>query len=97
MNLMTKKELWDWQAPSFNFELDEDQLLSKALELGFVSKTEEVKAFKRSGRFMAMEAGSSEPLFLINEDYLSFRFSADSLLTFTRHKNLWRSTTGDQS
>jgi len=59
MSLMTKKELWDWQAPSFNFELDEDQLLSKALELGFVSQTEEAGV------------DSSEPLYLINEDYIT--------------------------
>ena len=29
------------QAPSFNFELDEDQLLDKALEVGFVTKVDE--------------------------------------------------------
>ena len=29
------------QAPSFNFELDEDQLLDKALEVGFVTKLDE--------------------------------------------------------
>ena len=34
----TSKELWVNQAPSFNFELDEDQILAKALESGFVSK-----------------------------------------------------------
>lgn len=34
----SKKELWLNQAPSFNFELDEYQLLEKALEVGFVSK-----------------------------------------------------------
>ena len=31
------------QAPSFNFELDEDQLLKKALESGFVTKAGEDK------------------------------------------------------
>jgi hypothetical protein len=35
---MTKQELWLQQAPSFNFELDEDQLLKKALEAGFVKR-----------------------------------------------------------
>lgn len=34
----TKKELWLSQAPSTNFELDEDQLLAKALDVGFVTK-----------------------------------------------------------
>ena len=29
------------QAPSFNFELDEDELLDKALEVGFVTKLDE--------------------------------------------------------
>ena len=29
------------QAPCFNFELDEDQLLDKALEVGFVTKVDE--------------------------------------------------------
>ena len=35
---MTKQELWFNQAPNFNFELDEDQLLKKALEAGFVKQ-----------------------------------------------------------
>tara|TARA_R110002050_G_scaffold105904_4_gene215690 strand:+ start:30 stop:206 length:177 start_codon:yes stop_codon:yes gene_type:complete len=34
----SKNELWLNQAPSFNFELNKDQLLEKALEVGFVSK-----------------------------------------------------------
>ena len=34
--IFTKASLFGSQAPSFNFELDEDQLLAKALELGFV-------------------------------------------------------------
>ena len=29
------------QAPCFNFELDEDLLLDKALEVGFVTKVDE--------------------------------------------------------
>ena len=29
------------QAPSFNFELDEDELLAKALEVGFVKEVRE--------------------------------------------------------
>ena len=35
---VTKDELFIWQAPSFNFELDEDKLLAKALAVGFVEK-----------------------------------------------------------
>jgi len=35
---LTKKELWNEQAPNFNFELDEDELLEKALESGFVTE-----------------------------------------------------------
>tara|TARA_Y100001963_G_C6680202_1_gene399468 strand:+ start:526 stop:684 length:159 start_codon:yes stop_codon:yes gene_type:complete len=36
--IVTKKELWLAQAPSFNFELGEDELLELALEKGFVKK-----------------------------------------------------------
>lgn len=36
--IFTKHELFMAQAPSWNFELDEEQLLDKALELGFVTK-----------------------------------------------------------
>jgi len=35
---MTQKELFLAQAPSFNFELNSDQLLARALEVGFVTK-----------------------------------------------------------
>lgn len=34
--IFTKESLWLAQAPSFNFELDKDQLLAKALKVGFV-------------------------------------------------------------
>ena len=36
-----KHTLWINQAPSFNFELDEDELLAKALEVGFVKQVGE--------------------------------------------------------
>ena len=36
--IVTKKELWVMQAPSMNFEYDEDQLLEEALLRGFVTK-----------------------------------------------------------
>ena len=36
--VFTKHELFMAQAPSWNFELNEDQLLNKALELEFVTK-----------------------------------------------------------
>ena len=39
----TKHSLFMNQAPSFNFELSEDQLLKKALESGFVTKVGEDK------------------------------------------------------
>lgn len=39
----TQHSLFMNQAPSFNFELDEDQLLKKALESGFVTKAGEDK------------------------------------------------------
>tara|TARA_R100001369_G_C3191296_1_gene143767 strand:+ start:309 stop:476 length:168 start_codon:yes stop_codon:yes gene_type:complete len=35
--VFTKDSLFQAQAPSFNFELDKDQLLAKALESGFVT------------------------------------------------------------
>ena len=37
-NIVSKKDLWRLQAPAFNFELDEDQLLKKALSAGFVTR-----------------------------------------------------------
>ena len=39
--IFTKKELWLNQVACWNFELDEDQLLQKALDVGFVSKVGE--------------------------------------------------------
>ena len=36
--VFTKKELFMNQAPSWNFELGEDELLAKALEVGFVTE-----------------------------------------------------------
>ena len=40
---ISKEELFIAQAPSFNFELNADQLLAKALEVGFVKKVGEDK------------------------------------------------------
>ena len=37
----TKKQLWQSQAPSFNFEKDEDELLHQALLSGFVDQVGE--------------------------------------------------------
>ena len=45
--IYTKKSLWLVQATEFNFE---DQLLKKALEVGFVIKVGEDK-FERSGEY----------------------------------------------
>ena len=39
--IVTKNSLWRLQAPAFNFELDEDQLLKKALSAGFVTQVGE--------------------------------------------------------
>lgn len=39
--IVTKERLFFLQAPSFNFELDADQLLAKALKVGFVTKVGE--------------------------------------------------------
>jgi len=36
--IFTKKELWINQVPLFGFEYNEDQLLKKALKVGFVTK-----------------------------------------------------------
>ena len=41
MTVLTKDELFLSQAPSFNFELDAEQLLAKALQSGFVSEVGE--------------------------------------------------------
>lgn len=35
---LTKQELFLTQAPQFNFELNADQILAKALEVGFVTQ-----------------------------------------------------------
>ena len=35
---LNKQELFMEQAPSFNFDLDADQLLAKALQVGFVKE-----------------------------------------------------------
>ena len=36
--ILSPRELWMQQAPSFNFELDQEQLVKHALEVGFVTK-----------------------------------------------------------
>lgn len=36
--IYTKETLWLEQAPNWNFELNEEQLLTKALEVGFVRR-----------------------------------------------------------
>ncbi len=41
MKILNKHQLFMNQAPCWNFELDEDQLLVKALEVGFVTKVDE--------------------------------------------------------
>ena len=41
LKYLSKKELWLSQAPEFNFELNEDEILEKALSVGFVSKVDD--------------------------------------------------------
>jgi len=36
--IVTSRELWMQQAPSFNFELSEEELLFRALEVGYVKR-----------------------------------------------------------
>ena len=43
MQTVTKEELFMWQAPSFNFDLSADQILDKALKVGFVTKVSDDK------------------------------------------------------
>lgn len=43
METVTKKQLFMQQAGNFSFDLDEDQILEKALEVGFVTKIGEDK------------------------------------------------------
>jgi|TARA_B110000908_G_C9910143_1_gene294953 hypothetical protein len=47
---LTAKELYLEQAPSFNFELDQEQLLAKALEVGYVTKVGEDQ-YKTNGDY----------------------------------------------
>ena len=47
--VFTKKQLWLNQAPCFNFELDEDELLKQALSSGFVTKIAENKFLVNDG------------------------------------------------
>ena len=39
--ILSKKDLFMWQAPSFNFDLNADQILAKALDVGFVTEVSE--------------------------------------------------------
>ena len=39
--LVTSSQLFQQQAPSFNFELGEEELLAQALKVGFVTKVSE--------------------------------------------------------
>ena len=41
ITIFSKNSLWLNQAPCWNFELDEDELLAKALEVGFVKQVGE--------------------------------------------------------
>ncbi|QYW06046.1 hypothetical protein KASIA_p002 [Shewanella phage vB_SspS_KASIA] len=41
--LATGNELWMSQAPNFNFELDEPELIAKGLEVGFITQPDPTK------------------------------------------------------
>jgi len=41
MQVLSKRELFMNQAPSFNFDLNADQILAKALDVGFVTEVSE--------------------------------------------------------
>ena len=41
MQVLSKKELFMNQAPSFNFDLNADEILAKALDVGFVTEVSE--------------------------------------------------------
>tara|TARA_A100001201_G_scaffold124557_1_gene108658 strand:- start:322 stop:504 length:183 start_codon:yes stop_codon:yes gene_type:complete len=43
---ITKDELWLWQVPNFNFDIDEDKMLKIALKRGFVEKTDKKDLYK---------------------------------------------------
>ncbi len=55
--IFTKHELFMAQAPSWNFELDEEQLLDKALELGFVTKIDDDKYLMNNDYIPIRERG----------------------------------------
>tara|TARA_R110001606_G_C15339847_1_gene646454 strand:- start:233 stop:412 length:180 start_codon:yes stop_codon:yes gene_type:complete len=43
--VINKNELFKWQAPAFNFELNADQILKYAIEVGFVTELDEKDAY----------------------------------------------------
>ena len=54
--MITSRELFQQQAPSFNFELDEDQLLATALERGYLEDS-------------GTTNDTGDKLYIINEEY----------------------------
>lgn len=73
-DLITKKQLFMAQAPSFNFELDEDELLEAALDRGYVTPVEgSTDLYRLSGEALpAQESpvdclGAHEHRFLLDE------------------------------
>ena len=57
---LTSKELFQTQAPLFNFELDEEELVAKGLADGFITQVNNPKA---------NVIGHSEYLYMVNRDY----------------------------
>jgi hypothetical protein len=58
--VFTKHELFMAQAPSWNFELDEEQLLDRALELEFVTKIGDNKYLMNNDYIPLTERGGKD-------------------------------------
>jgi len=57
---LTSKELFHNHAPSFNFELGEEELVAKAIAVGFVTQVNNPKS---------TVVGQPEYLYMVNSDY----------------------------
>ena len=57
---LTSKELFQEYAPSFNFELDEEEILTKAIAVGFVTQVNNPRA---------NVIGHPEHLYMVNKNY----------------------------
>jgi len=69
----TSKEFWRRHAPDFNFELNEKQLIEKALERGFIKRSGSIGSKWNEGGCTA-----SELLYEYNPDYKSVTADEES-------------------